>query len=424
MGEQSKNISIGVVVIVACVIIIYILMFIHPTVGDDGQVLYVRFADIDKITVGTRVNYAGKPIGEVEEIRLLPVERQDAKEVNGYIYSYQLKLVIDSGVKVFNTDQFSARTSGLLGEKSVSIVPLALQPGQVLRELGPKDIIYAYQTGSVEDTIKEFKEVADRFDVVLDAVTETIQEMNKEHLWGKISDVLKNVNDITEALNKPEEWTGMLNNFNDLSGRALQSWDTVDVSLKDIAETASNTRDISVEGKDIAKNLNLAIADAGVIASEGKAIMVSTNQGEGTVGKLLRDDDLYLRITALLSKADTIANDVTHYGLMFHNDKGWQRLRARKMNLLQRLSTPQEFRNYFNDEIDQISTSLSRVSLVLDKTDNGCYPCYPIAENCEFKKVFAELLRGVEGIEDSIKLYNEQLMDSQTQQSELQNCCY
>ena len=71
-----------------------------------------------------------------------------------------------------------------------------------------------------------------------------------------------------------------------------------------------------------------------------------------------------------MSKAETVLDDMSHYGLLYQNDKRWQRLRARRANLVTRLSEPQEFRNYFNDELNEINTSLSRLSHVIYETEN------------------------------------------------------
>ena len=88
------------------------------------------------------------------------------------------------------------------------------------------------------------------------------------------------------------------------------------------------------------------------------------------------------------------------------------------MNLLQKLSTPQEFRNFFNDEMDQISTSISRVALILEKTE--CDPAWCCLMNdCEFKKVFAELIRRVKSFEEALKMYNIQVVDPEVRKTEL-----
>ena len=47
MIDQTKNMMIGLFVIAACAIITFIILFLHPSVGDEGRVLRVRFANVD-----------------------------------------------------------------------------------------------------------------------------------------------------------------------------------------------------------------------------------------------------------------------------------------------------------------------------------------------------------------------------------------
>ena len=68
MGEQTKNMLIGIFVVAACFLIVSLILFLKPSVGDGKQTLYVRFSNINKINVGTRVMFAGKPVGEVVAI--------------------------------------------------------------------------------------------------------------------------------------------------------------------------------------------------------------------------------------------------------------------------------------------------------------------------------------------------------------------
>jgi phospholipid/cholesterol/gamma-HCH transport system substrate-binding protein len=387
MPDQAKNLLIGIFVVAACAIIVFLLMFLHPAVGDEGKLLHVRFVDIDKISIGTRVSFAGKPVGEVTEIRELPDIDIERKAINGYIYVYELTLRVDSGVNVFNTDQIASRTSGLLGEKSVAIIPGAPAPGEPVHLIND-EIIYAAETGSVEDAIKELKTVADKLEIGLDNVNEALAIFQKNKFWENISDSAANIRDITVALNKPKLLSDTLTNAHQV---------TVDV-----AKSSNNIKSITDNVKSITDNIK---------------------RGKGTLGKVLQSDDLYLRVTSLLSKADTTMNDVNHYGVLFHLDKHWQRLRARRLNLLQKLSTPQEFRNYFNDELDQINTSLSRVSMVLSQYDmQPPYCCYNLLQNPEYTKVFAELLRRLSAMEEEVRLYNQQVVGQATNDTEFIDC--
>jgi len=405
MIDQVKNMIIGIFVLTALAIVIFILLFLHPNIGDEGQVISVRFSDIDKVNPGTKVTFAGKQVGEVLSITDLEDGREGPKDEYGRIYVYELELAVDSNIRIYNTDEITLRTSGLLGERTVSIMPMAPKPGQK-PELVPKgEILYAVEGGSLEDTMKELKTVAGKFDTVLELASDSLRDLRESKFIPHIGDVAENLSDITTALNRPDEWSTVLNNVSDVSdqvaARLPTTWDSVDTALVNLDATMSNAKSLTADTHVIVKRVS---------------------QGEGSVGKLLTNDDLYLNIKALLNKAETVADDVNHYGLMFHQDKAWQRLRARRMNLLQKLSTPQEFRNYFNDELDQITTSLARVTMVLEATE-FCWscsddPCFYL-DNGEFMKVFAELMRRVSNLQESLEMYNEQLIECEVSQTEL-----
>ena len=130
--------------------------------------------------------------------------------------------------------------------------------------------------------------------------------------------------------------------------------------------------------------------------------------GSGTVGRLISGDDLYLRVASLMNKGETLMNDINHYGLLFQYSKQWQKGRTKKATLLKSLDTPQDFRNYFEGEIDAMTTSLGRLSELMDRA--GSQERAKIAQSDAFKRDFAALLRQVQGLTDSLKLYNEGLV--------------
>ena len=118
-------------------------------------------------------------------------------------------------------------------------------------------------------------------------------------------------------------------------------------------------------------------------------------------------DDIYLRLGSLMSKAETLMNDINHYGILFQYDKCWQRGRTKKANFLKALDTPREFREYFEGEVDSITTSLGRLTELLERAEGERQK---IVENDHFKKQFTSLMRSVQSLSDSVKLYNEGLI--------------
>jgi phospholipid/cholesterol/gamma-HCH transport system substrate-binding protein len=159
-------------------------------------------------------------------------------------------------------------------------------------------------------------------------------------------------------------------------------------------------------------NLDQAV---NVFNTDGAQTLRNVNQisrdiasGSGTLGRFIVSDDFYLRLTSLMNKGETIMNDMNHYGLLFQYNKQWQRSRTRKANLLKALDTPQEFRNYFEGEVDSMTTSLGRLSELLDRASADDRS--RIVQSEAFKKDFASLMRQVQGLTDSLRLYNEQIV--------------
>src|SRR5258708_269554 len=104
MGEQTKNMLIGIFAVAASVLIIWLILFLKPSVGDGKQVIYIRFSDVNKINVGTRVMFAGKPVGEVIAIQeIFEARSKPSTDALGRLYYYQLTLRIDSHVKVYDS---------------------------------------------------------------------------------------------------------------------------------------------------------------------------------------------------------------------------------------------------------------------------------------------------------------------------------
>ncbi|MCB1134747.1 MAG: MCE family protein [Chlamydiia bacterium] len=451
MPDPAKNILIGLFVIAACFLIVGVLLFLHPTVGDCAQHLRVRFAEIDKINTGTRVSFAGRPVGEVLSITQLEHNREGKQDRYGHVYSYELLLCIDSSVTVYNTDRISSYTSGLLGERSIGITPLPPEKGQELRPIEKDEVLYAVSAGSVDAALEQIGNLGAKAERALallgdvlddnkevmketlanardtfDALSKTVQKVNEEdlvvsmkraagsfsdtmesfnaqlldieqnELWVKMSDILGNIADITDGLNDSQKWQEIVANIHsltegltDLEGRVNESWDRVDEGIGKFSVAMASISDASVD----ARNL---IGDV--------------KEGKGALGKILTRDDFYVRLNTLLGKADTLMNDINHYGLLFHRERGWQRERTKRMTEVQRLDTAEAFRTHFNEEVDGIQTSLSRVHVLLEEAEmrDGCGA---MLDKPRFSKALRELLAEVGGLKDSIELYSRELAE-------------
>ena len=66
MNDRVKAFWLGIFIIIGIIITTWLVLFLKPSVGDGKTTLTVRFSNIDKVEEGTRVTFAGKPVGEVK----------------------------------------------------------------------------------------------------------------------------------------------------------------------------------------------------------------------------------------------------------------------------------------------------------------------------------------------------------------------
>ncbi len=395
MTDKIKNILIGLFVLASVTIGVSMILFLEPKIGDGRKILHVRFANIAGIVVGTRVTFAGKPVGEVIHIREIEDARSNPDEL-GRVYFYELSLKTDSSVEIYDTDEIAVRSTGLMGERSVAILPKAGTPAKAITD----EVIYANSIDPLENTFNQIAKVAGRVDGAVASVDTWFQANS-----GPLSSAIRILD---SALSRADGALAAVDK-EQLIPAIRESADLLNDNLR-IIHTSLSDDQLLHHLSSLAENLDQA---ARVFTQEGAPALNNINQitrdiveGSGTVGRFIGRDDFYLHLSSLISKAETMMNDINHYGVLFQYDKHWQRSRTRKANLLKALDTPKEFRTYFDGEIDAITASLGRLSELMERAeyseDKG-----KIIENESFKKQFATLLRNAQSLTDSIKLYNE-----------------
>ncbi len=396
MASQIKNLLIGIFIIAACSLLVGIVMFLKPSVGNMEKTLYIRFANINKINVGTRVTYAGKPIGEVVAIDQIPDPRKQPTDVLGRYYFYQLTVRVDSTVVVYNTDEISLQTSGLLGEKSIAIVPKRAPKG-ITPKLITTQPIYANSVDPIENAFLQLSSVASK-------MQDTLDEVNK---WMKqngdmVACTIKNFGDAMHQIDVA------VCDFNEK--RVI---DEIYATASSMKETVKKIQQVICDMDNQGTFTNLAATMKNVKKTTRSLELVSKDlaDGKGTLGKLLKFDDLYLRFTAIMSKIDTLMDDINHYGLLFSSNKGWQREHTKRANLMGALDTPQSFKNYFQTEVGLVNNSMSRISMLIDKAEETPIKDQILSDDM-FKKDFAELLRKADELSENLRLYNQQLQQA------------
>jgi phospholipid/cholesterol/gamma-HCH transport system substrate-binding protein len=393
MGEQTKNMLVGFFILAACALTVSLILFLKPSVGDAKKTYVIRFSNINKIGIGTQVMFAGKPVGEVVAVDEIFDARKQPIDSLGRVYYYQLVVKVDSSVNIYNTDEVCLQTSGLLGEKSIAIIPKA-PPKGVTPKLITNQPIYATSVDPIENAFTQLSNLADEMKSSFKTFNEWLDK-NQDNLSETVAnfkDALHQVDIAITDFNRMGIMAEINKGIKGFSSVMDQVHSTIDTMTKDGVFTNIGAT---------MKHISSASANVDVITDD-----LAT--GRGTLGRLIKNDDMYLRFTAILSKVDTLMNDVNHYGVLFHLNKSWQRQRLQQSTLITSLDTPEAFRDFFEKQIDDVNMAMSRLSMLIEKAKTNTGGQDLLTEE-GFRDDFAQLLRDVDGLSDNLRLYNQQL---------------
>ena len=335
MSEQFKAFWLGVFILAGIAAASWLLLFLKPSVGDGKLTLRIRFSNINQISVGTRVTFAGKPIGEVTSIKEVTDPRMSPPDEFGDIYIYELTLKVDSGVRIFSYDEIIFSSSGLLGEKTIAIIPKVPPVGGPPSQEVTGEILYALSIDKLEQTLNQLKLVAEKFEETMEGVDEFF-ETNTEDF----NTALKS---LTYAADEVGMFSAHANNINflDRTAKAVDTFNSTLVKANDlITETKNN------------KLVEKLAASFDSIRQVGEQI----NSGQGTIGRMVTNDSLYCELKDLICKFDMLVRDINNYGLLFQFSRKWQRVRAVRLRQSRQCFSPCHPCTSIDQEIDPFST--------------------------------------------------------------------
>lgn len=275
----GRMFALGIFIVLAVAFVIILLLFLRPTLGDEKQEMRVRFGNIDRIKIGTYVNFAGKPVGEVKKISLIPDFREGKTDKSGNLYTYELLLKVNSDVAVYDTDEVALSTAGLLGERVVAICPRPAAKGAPEARNVTCEVLYANE--------------------------------------DKMNELINKFNRVTVTL---ESTLGKMNSFFDENNAQIHS--TL-LAMSSLIESANK--------QELTKKVTLAADRASLLFSNLTPITEQVASKRGTMGGLLYSDALYGQISSTLTRLELLLQDLNDYGFLFQFSSKWQKERkARK----------------------------------------------------------------------------------------------
>ncbi|MFO8064965.1 MAG: MlaD family protein [Spirochaetota bacterium] len=277
MKERTNDVWIGVTVSVATLIVILgVLVIGRPGFFESGMRVDLRLQAAQGIEAGTEVFYRGVNAGSVT-----------GTELDEEAVIVELKLSeID---RIPADSQFVVRSTDLLGGRSIHIVPGSegehLESGAVVE-------------GTVEGGLMEMLGGDGELETQTQDVLSNLQRLSGEPVQQQVRSTLESLKTSSEELET------LLSENRNRVGSVVTSLENITESSEEpVAEILENVRRDSEE-------LSEAIEEARSTTQTLESLLSDIREGEGSIGRLVADDALYLKADAVLTRLDRLLADI------------------------------------------------------------------------------------------------------------------
>ncbi len=355
MNILTPETRVGMLTLLTILALVYLSMKTAgvPLFGNGSQMtFYMNFNTVAGVELKSKIRLSGVEIGYVDDVEL----KENFARVVGKL---------NKKTSIRTNAIATIRTEGLLGEKYIEIVQgtadaPALKDGQTLAKTqDPADISdMLNKLGSALDDVKavtgsfqdvfgtvEGKERMKNILANIDDSSENIKlilKENREALSATIANINEAAKNIKLLLDENRDTlTATISNFSEISGAfadkapaMAKNLDDITIGLKEmIGENKeslragiSNLEELTAEFKEILKenrqslkttmtniasasgNIDTAIESIKNMSGSIERVSNKVESGEGTIGKLISDEEVYDNLNSALSGANSFLN--------------------------------------------------------------------------------------------------------------------
>jgi phospholipid/cholesterol/gamma-HCH transport system substrate-binding protein len=302
--KLSKEFKIGIVVVAAITAFIWGISFLKgANFFSDKFFLYAVYPKIDNLIPANPLQVNGYKIGQVRSISLIEKGGKNQVLVK-FMVTEDVNIPKNSTAKVVSTD--------LLGTKVVEVIfsnnKEFVKNGDTLRSETEQSLKQSFDSrlgplqAKTENLISSIDSVMTVVNLVLNTRTRDNIEKSFESVRKAIFSLEKTAYKLDDlvASEKPK----MSTIFTNLQG-ITTNLDKNEAKITNILTNFSNLSDSLANTQ-----LRSAVANADNTLKELNTLMTKINQGQGTIGKLAKNDSLYNNLNRSADDLDKLLKDL------------------------------------------------------------------------------------------------------------------
>lgn len=305
----SREVKTGILAIGAILLFIFGYSYLKGTnLLEKNRTFYVKYDNVEGLAKSAPVTINGLKVGKVSKIDF-------GNKVGNLLVEFTVEREFDfsknSMVRIYS--------SGLIGGKSLGIFPVYDQAG--IAESGDT-LNGEIQMGMLDEFSKTLAPLEEKLEVtlgVVDSLLITFVDIIDEDTRNNLKNAIAN---LSVASNNFGSLTSKADNLLGRNGEKLdRTFSNLDVTAANFAKLSDSLAQI--ETGQMVKNLEEATAGL-------KAVVAKVNNKEGSVGKLLNDDQVYENLEGATRQLEELLQDLklnpkryVHFSLFGKRDKGY-----------------------------------------------------------------------------------------------------
>lgn len=285
MTRGGLEVRVGLTVVLAGVILVVGTMWFQQfKLTEKRWSFYVRFDQVGGLAAGDPVYVNGVEGGRVEEVDL------STNQVN-------VRMGVREGIVIPEDSRVALKSIGIMGERFVAITQ-----GESQRALAPRDTTDGVFLMGLSEVMGTAGSIMDEIAETTRNLREILEMLNEE---GKLDETMTNLADVSQRLraitdeNQPK-LTAAIGRFDHVAAMmdslVSMHYSTMDSSLAAFGRSGSKAE--------------VAVGNLEAVSQDLRDITAALRDGKGTVGRLLNDEEMAVKIESAIAGLDSLIADI------------------------------------------------------------------------------------------------------------------
>lgn len=287
--KYTKEVKTGILALIAVAILIFGYSFLKgQNLLDSSRIFHAVYADVEGLSPSSPVTINGLKVGQITKISFLG-------EGGLLVVTFN----VDTDFKFSKNSLAQIYGGGLIGGKSLAIVP-EYEEGQMAKsgDTLPSDIEEGIME-LVNERLTPLQVKVERTIVSADSLLTAFNEVINPETRNNIKSTF---NDLAESVRSLKETAATLNKV--VEGNSQK----IDHTLTNLEEMSTNFNQFSDTLAQV--DLTGMSRDIEQVISDFEQISNKLENGEGTAGKLLNDDDVYQNLERATRQMEQLIQDI------------------------------------------------------------------------------------------------------------------